>query len=118
MKKLIAAGAAAAIAAGALAVPTMGAPSATAAKAKKVKRVAVKDNRFGPKAITVRKGTKVRWVWKGKAPHNVRVVTGPRRFGSPIKTRGSFTKKLKRKGTYRLVCTIHPETMRMTIRVR
>ena len=32
-----------------------------------------KDNVFVPKTMTVKKNTTVKWVWKGKAPHNVTV---------------------------------------------
>lgn len=111
MKKLIAAGAAAAIAAGVMAVPSLGAKTRT-------KTVAVRDNKFGPTSITVRRGTKVRWVWHGKAPHNVTVTKGPQRFRSSTQVRGRFTKRLTKKGTYTILCTVHPATMRMTIRVK
>lgn len=109
MKKLIAAGAAAAVAAGALAVPSLGAATKT---------VTIKDNLFAPKTITVSKGTTVRWVWKGKAPHNVKVVKGPAKFQSSTQTRGSFARALKKAGTYQIVCTIHAPSMKMTIKVR
>jgi plastocyanin len=39
--------------------------------------VSVKDNVFAPKSKTVERGTTVRFVWAGRAPHNV-VITGPR----------------------------------------
>ena len=35
------------------------------------------------------------------------VVRGPARFGSSSMTRGSYTKKVRRRGTYTIVCTIH-----------
>lgn len=82
------------------------------------KTVAVKDNVFAPKSITVKKGTTVKWVWQGSAPHNVAVTSGPRKFRSRTQTKGRFSKKLTRKGTYKLVCTIHAPRMAMTIKVR
>lgn len=109
MKKLIAAGAAAALATGALAVPSL---------ASSTKTVSVKDNVFGPKSITVRKGTTVRWVWHGKAPHNVTVTRGPQRFRSKTQVRGNFSKRLTKKGTYTILCTIHAPSMKMTIHVK
>jgi plastocyanin len=108
MKKFVAAGAATTLAAGALAVPVWGA----------TKTVQVKDNKFVPTSITVTSGTTVKWVWKGKAPHNVTVTKGPKKFKSTTKTKGSFSKKLNTKGTYTILCTIHAPNMKMTVKVR
>jgi plastocyanin len=108
MKKLVATGAAAALAAGALAAPTVWAATKT---------VQVKDNKFVPTSITVKSGTTVKWVWKGSAPHNVTVTSGPKKFKSTVKTKGSFSKKLNTKGTYKIVCTIHAPDMKMTVKV-
>jgi plastocyanin len=108
MKKLIAAGAATALAAGALAIPALAA----------TKTVQVKDNKFVANSITVSKNTTVKWVWKGKAPHNVVVTKGPAKFKSTVQVKGSFSKKLTKKGTYNLLCTIHAPGMKMTVKVR
>jgi plastocyanin len=108
MKKLIAASAAVTVAAGALAIPAFAA----------TKTVQVKDNKFVAKSITVSKGTTVKWVWKGNAPHNVKVTKGPAKFASTVKTKGTYSKKLTKKGTYTLICTIHQPDMRMTIKVK
>jgi plastocyanin len=108
MKKLIAAGAATALAAGALAIPAFAA----------TKTVQVKDNKFVAKSITVSKGTTVKWVWKGKAPHNVKVTKGPAKFASTTKSKGTFSKKLTKKGTYSILCTVHAPDMKMTIKVK
>lgn len=100
------------------------AKAAEAAKAKKRTRtVRVGDNWFvrrrGTPTIRVRRGTRVRFRWVGRAPHNVTVVSGPRRFRSSTKTRGTFTRRLTRRGTYRIVCTIHgARDQSMRIRVR
>lgn len=107
MKKLVA-GAVALTAAGALAVPALAA----------TKTVQVKDNKFVAKSITVKKGTTVKWVWKGSAPHDVSVTKGPTRFKSSVKTSGTFSKKLTKAGTYSIVCTIHAPSMKMTIKVK
>lgn len=106
MKKLVAGGVAV-VAAGALAVPALAA----------TKSVQVKDNKFVPTSITVKKGTTVKWIWKGKAPHDVSVTKGPVKFKSSVKTSGSFSKKLTKAGTYRIVCTIHAPDMKMTVKV-
>lgn len=80
--------------------------------------VAVKDDVFAPKRITVKRGTTLRWAWHGRAPHNVVVTSGPAKFRSRTQTNGAYSKKLTRKGTYKIVCTIHAPMMAMKITVR
>jgi len=105
---ILAAGAAAALAA-ALAVPAQAGSS--------VRTVAVKDDVFGPRTLTIPRGATVRWAWKGHAPHNVTVTKGPVKFRSSTKTSGRFTRTLTRKGTYTIICTIHQPGMKMTLKV-
>ena len=105
MKRVIAAVAATAVCA-AVAVPAFAA----------TKTVAVKDDVFSPKSMSVKPGTTVRWSWQGKSPHNVTVVTGPTRFRSGNKVKGTYSQTLK-KGTYKLTSTVHPG-MNQTITVR
>jgi plastocyanin len=59
----------------------------------------------------------VKFVWAGKNVHNVFVFSGPTSFHSPTQTKGSYRKRLTRKGTYQLGCTIHAG-MLLTIKVR
>lgn len=67
------------------------------------KTVQVKDDFFSPKKITVSKGTKVTWSWKGDNPHNVKFNKG----SSPVKTKGSYSRTFRKRGTFKYVCTIH-----------
>jgi plastocyanin len=103
---------AAVVVAGALAVPALAA----------TKSVKVGDNYFvknGTKpTVTIRKGTTVKWRWTGTAPHNVTVTKGPVKFHSKTQTKGSFAKKLTKRGTYTVVCTIHLPDMKMTLKVK
>ena len=92
----------------------------TALSAREIK---VGDNYFvrasGVPKITVSKGTKVKWVWKGKSLHNVKVTKGPATFGSNSMTKGSYAKKVTKKGTYTFVCTIHggsDQKMKLVVR--
>jgi hypothetical protein len=91
------------LAGGLLAVFAASAPSAT--------RVKVGDNYFvrssGVPTVTVSKGTRVKWFWAGDSLHNVKVTAGPVRFGSSSMKSGSYTKKVRRRGTYTIVCTVH-----------
>jgi plastocyanin len=104
----------------ALAITAAAALSATAAipAFAATKTVSVKDNVFSPKSITVKKNDTVKWSFVGKAPHNVVVTKGPATFRSPVKTKGTFSKKLTRAGTYNILCTIHAPSMKMTVKVR
>lgn len=89
-----------------LAATSSGSTASTAA----AKRVAVKDNRFSPKAVSVSKGGKVTWVWKGSNDHNVTFTKAPKgasKHGSSTKSSGRFTRSFNKRGTYRYVCTIH-----------
>jgi plastocyanin len=82
-----------------------------AASAPSATRVKVGDNYFvrpsGVPTVTVSKGTRVRWVWTGDNLHNVKAVRGPSRFGSDSMRSGSYVKRMRRRGTYTIICTVH-----------
>ncbi len=81
------------------------------------KTVNVGDDFFSPRPVSVKKGTTVKWKWVGDAPHNVKVVKGPRKFSSSTKRSGTYSKTMKTRGTYRIVCTIHSGmAMKLTVR--
>jgi plastocyanin len=67
--------------------------------------------------VTVKKGTKVTWRWSGDETHNVAVTKGPVKFHSSLKSSGSYSKTVRRAGTYTIVCTIHQPDMKMKLRV-
>ena len=90
---------------------------AVSALASSAKTVKVGDNYYGPKSLTVGRGTKVTWKWVGVLKHNVVVHAGPSAFSSKTQVRGTFTHTFTKKGPYQLVCTIHP-SMKMTVVVR
>ncbi len=76
----------------------------------------VKDGRA--QTVTVKKDTRVRWTWVGDSAHNVTVTKGPVRFHSKDQTTGTYSKKMTRRGTYKIVCTIHGASKQsMTLRV-
>jgi plastocyanin len=102
-----------------LAVPVIAvaAASAFAMPSGAATTVRVDDDVFKPRSLTVKSGTTVRWRWVGDNPHNVTVTKGPVKFKSGTKRSGKFSKTLRRGGTYKIVCTIHPG-MGMTLKVR
>ena len=67
--------------------------------------------------VTVKRGTKVTWQFRGDNLHNVAVTKGPERFHSRLKDSGSYSKTVRRTGTYTIVCTIHQPDMKMKLRV-
>ena len=68
--------------------------------------------------VKVFKGTTVQWNWEGSSLHNVVVVDGPVLFESDLKRSGSFKRKMKRIGKYKIQCSIHAPDMEMILRVR
>ena len=90
----------------------------------KPKRVEVADNYYLPDKLTVKKDTKVRWVWPEDEAidvHDVKLKKGPkgvRRFHSePASSGYEYKRTFKKAGTYEIVCTLHEE-MVMTIKVK
>jgi hypothetical protein len=79
----------------------------------------VGDDFFRPGRITAKVGETVTWSFAGARPHNVAVANGPRGFSSLYtgRTSGTYSVTPKVKGTYRLVCLVHPTTMAQTLKV-
>jgi plastocyanin len=102
--------AALAVGGGAAAIPSLGAST--------TKTVLVKDDFFGPKKLTISKGAKVKWLWKGTEKHNVAVANGPSSFRAGTRKTGHFEHTFKKRGTYSIVCTIHAPDMHMKITVK
>ena len=68
--------------------------------------------------VTAKKNDTIKWTWTGKFPHNVTVKSGPAKFTSKTQKSGSFSKKISRKGTYKIFCSVHGATKQsMTLKV-
>lgn len=92
---------------------------ASTAFASTTKTVAIKDNFYSPKALTVKQNDKVKWVWRGSNRHDVRVSRGPVKFHSAIKSSGTpYVRRMKKRGTYSIYCSVHKSTMKMTLKVK
>jgi plastocyanin len=104
-----------------VAVPALSAAVAIPALAA-TKSVEIDDNYFvrdsGVPTVTVKKNDTVRWNFEGSNPHNVTVKSGPVKFHSSTKKSGSFKRKLTKAGTYKIYCTIHGNSMSMTLKVK
>jgi plastocyanin len=105
---------------GALALALAG---ASAASAPKPRTVRVGDDYYSLTKLTVRKGTKIRWVWNSDNAdsHDVRLKSGPRgvkKFHSELAASDySYSRRLTVPGTYRIYCSLHRE-MKETIVVK
>ena len=82
------------------------------------RNVKIGDDFFSPTSMTVRKNDTVKWRWTGDSLHTVTVSKGPVKFSSTAKRTGTYSKKMTRTGTYRILCSIHPDTQKMRIVVR
>ena len=105
--------------AAAIIVPVLAGVSASAAGNKRA-TVSVMDNFFDPRSVTIERGTKVTFVWKGTNRHNVRftrVPAGTRKKGSPTRRTGEWSRRFYKPGLYRYVCTLF-DGMRGTITVK
>jgi hypothetical protein len=78
------------------------------------------DDFFRPGKITAKAGRTITWRFGGSRPHSVTVANGPRGFSSVYwgRTRGTYSVTPHVKGTYRLVCLVHPTSMAQTLEVK
>jgi plastocyanin len=78
------------------------------------------DDFFRPGRITAKAGETLTWNFGGQRPHSVTVANGPRGFSSVYwgQNRGSYSVTPKVKGTYKLVCLVHPTSMAQTLVVK
>ena len=112
MRKLIVL-ATAAVSTAAIAVPALAA----------TKTVKIGDIWFISKAknhgtVKAKVGDTVKWVWAGDFPHNVAVTSGPAKFKSKTQKKGTFSRKITKAGTYKIICTVHgAKAQSMVLRV-
>jgi plastocyanin len=93
-------------------------PAVSALAASPTQKASVANFKFKPKQLSIKNGTKVTWTFNGVGiKHNVTVSSGPVKFHSANKSSGTYSFTFKKKGTYHLMCTIHP-FMTETVTVR
>jgi plastocyanin len=65
--------------------------------------------------VKIAKGGSVKWVWSDGAPHN---VTGPGFKSKTISKQGAtYSHTFKTKGTFKIICQVHPTTMKTVVKV-
>jgi plastocyanin len=102
-----------------LAVSVAGAHKHPTAKAQKhpTRTVLIKNFSFKPAQITIKRGTKVRWINQDSAPHTATANNG-RSFDSGRLSKGQkYTHTFKRAGKKPYHCEIHPD-MRASVVVK
>ncbi|MFC4124811.1 cupredoxin domain-containing protein [Nocardia rhizosphaerae] len=79
--------------------------------------ISVSDMTYSPAEITIKAGETVTWKFDDRAPHNVQGI-GDKAMGinSPIITKGEWSYTFTQPGTYRYLCSLHPD-MRGTVTV-
>jgi plastocyanin len=114
------------IAAAALAVTgaALAVVPAQAGKSVVKRSVSIGDYYFTPAKLTVKKDTYVYWKWPagGGDGHDVALVKGPKgakKFASDVFFADEqYRRKLTVPGTYRVICSLHPDQMKQTIVVK
>ena len=92
------------------AAPALGNAETPAAAKAVVKKVIVMDNFFEPRYLEIHRGDRVVWVWKGDNSHNIVFTKVPKQTskkGADARREGRWSRKFKRRGLYKYVCTIH-----------
>jgi plastocyanin len=84
------------------------ATASTVAAATEATTIAIREFMFAPTSMTVAVGTTVRWKNLDGEPHTVRSVDTSFR-SDPLDQNDSFAFKFDKPGTYRYVCSIHPQ---------
>jgi len=96
--------------------------AAPAGGAKGQANVFIVDNAFvrdvQRPVVRIRRGDTVTWHWRSRQSHSVSVRSGPERFATRTRNRGTFTHRFAQAGTYRIECSLHAPGMRMTVVVR
>jgi plastocyanin len=95
-------------------------------RSKQKKKVKVGDDFYAPTNVKIKKCGKVKWKWlpTNGNPHNVTLTKGPKKVNKKHLTSATgsigikFARKFKKPGRYDFVCTIHPTTMQMTVKVK
>ncbi len=84
--------------------------------------VFVTDNAFVRRTqrpvVRIRTGEAVRWLWRARQSHSVRIRLPGSTVGSAIRNRGSYQYRFQRAGTYSVVCSLHAPGMQATVVVR
>jgi plastocyanin len=77
--------------------------------------VKAEDFDFSRASLTIKPGETVVWTNTGTTEHTVK---GPGFFSKAIEPGAKFSHRFDAAGTFRYICTLHPEAMRATVVVK
>jgi len=83
-------------------------PARAAAAAPAQTEITIREFMFSPRSLTVAVGTTVQWKNLDGEPHTIHSVDELFRSG-PLDESDAFSFKFDKPGTYRYVCSIHPQ---------
>jgi plastocyanin len=90
------------------------------ASGRATKTVQVADDFFTPKRVKIHKNDRVRFEWVGANEHTVTKAKGPGPFFDSGPEQGTgvlYSHKFKKRGDYKLICTLHAD-MGMRVEVK
>ena len=90
------------------ALTCLAACNASAAENPSATVVIAKDFMFSPNTLTISAGSTVTWTNHDEEPHTVVSDNGAFRSGA-MDTNESFSFEFDKPGTYRFICSIHPQ---------
>jgi plastocyanin len=82
------------------------------------------DDFFSPTSKTIHKRDIIKWVWvgadgkPGETINEHTIVEAKDRFSSKAKTSGTYKVRFKSAGKFTVYCGEHPETMKLTVKVK
>ena len=91
-----------AVSAGGQAIAAKPRPDSSALRA--TKTIAMKDDFFSPKSVTVAKGTTIKWVNRGDSAHT---TTKAGVWDKTLSSGQSYSRKFKKAGTFKYICKFH-----------
>ncbi|HYZ28867.1 MAG TPA: plastocyanin/azurin family copper-binding protein [Thermoleophilaceae bacterium] len=67
------------------------------------------------KTVRIKKGGTVKWIWGDGQPHNVK---GNGFTSKTMTGKGkSYSHRFNKAGTFKIICQVHPTTMKTTVKV-
>ena len=67
------------------------------------------------KTVKIRKGGTVKWIWGDRSPHNVK---GSGFKSKTVSGKGkTYSHTFRSKGTFKVICQVHPTTMKTVVKV-